>query len=536
MTPTEPDDGWAFADVWDDHAERFPDEIALVDERLRSTWHAFRGRAHSIAAGLTGLGVRTGSHVAVAIHNRSEYLEIVYALSVARMVHVNTNHRYSTAEVTALWTAMHVDTVIFDDTMTERIDAVRAVLPAFRWVSVDTPAPSWATSYDELLCGDEDWQPKRRRSGNDLVIICTGGTTGQPKGVMWRQDDLFRALRLRAFGAHVAEFPDEFDRRFLRGVVTRPGPIGLPAAPLMHATGLLNAISWLMAAGTAVTVPGRFDPIRLLDAVERERVEVLAIVGDAFALPIVAALDDEPARWDIESLSRVVSSGVAWSTDVKRRLMVHNSSLTLVDGLGASEAVGMAAITTTADDDGGTMFTPSESAVIVDDAGNIDTSSNAVGRIAVAGHVPLGYLDDPQRSADVFPKINGRRYSVPGDFVERQPDGRLRLLGRGSGCINTGGEKVYPDEVEAVIRAHPQVVDVAVIGHPDPRWGQRVIAVVEPAVGGLQPVAVTEWSRRLLAGYKVPRTVILVDSLRRGPNGKLDYAALRKTTAEQLGQ
>ncbi len=535
MIPTEPDDGWTFADVWDDHAERFPDEIALVDEQLRSPWHAFRNRAHSIAAGLTGLGVRSGAHVAVAMHNRSEYLEIVYALSVARMVHVNTNYRYSAAELTSLWTDMHVDTVIFDDTMTDRIDAVRALFPAMRWVAVDSPASPWGTSYDELLSADEDWQPPSRRSGNDLLIICTGGTTGQPKGVMWRQDDLFRALRLRAFGPDVAEFPDRFDRDLLHEVVTRPGPVGLPAAPLMHATGLLNAISWLMAAGTAVTVPGRFDPIRLLDAIERERVEVLAIVGDAFALPIAAALDDEPTRWNIDSLSRIVSSGVAWSADVKARLISHNSSLTLIDGLGASEAVGLAAITTTAADDGGTTFTPSEQAVIVDDAGHIDTSSNAIGRIGVAGHVPLGYLDDAQRSADVFPAINGRRYSIPGDFVERQPDGRLRLLGRGSGCINTGGEKVYPDEVEAVIRAHPQVVDVAVIGHPDPRWGQRVIAIVEPAVDGLEPVAVTEWSKQLLAGYKVPRTVILVDSLRRGPNGKLDYAALRKTTVEQLG-
>ena len=535
MAPTEPNHGWALADVWDDHADRFPAEIALVDDRVRLPWYAFRSRAHAIAAGLAGLGVGSGAHVGVALHNRSEYLEIVYALSVARMVHVNTNYRYSTAELTSLWTDMHDDTVFFDATMTDRIDAVRALLPAIRWVAVDDPSPPWATSYDELLQADEDWQPPSRRSGNDLLIICTGGTTGQPKGVMWRQDDAFRALRVRAFGPHVAELPDSFDRHFLHDVVTRPGPVGLPAAPLMHATGLLNAISWLMAAGTAVTVPGRFDPIRLLDAIERERVEVLALVGDAFALPIAATLDAEPTRWNIDSLSRVVSSGVAWSADVKARLIAHNPGLTLVDGLGASEAVGMAAITTTAADDGGTTFTPSQHAVIVDDAGRIDTSSDAVGRIGVAGHVPLGYLDDPQRSAEVFPTINGRRYSVPGDFVERQPDGRLRLLGRGSGCINTGGEKVYPDEVEAVIRAHPQVVDVAVIGHPDPRWGQRVIAVVEPVADGLEPVAVTEWSKQLLAGYKVPRTVILVDSLRRGPNGKLDYAALRKTTAERLG-
>jgi acyl-CoA synthetase (AMP-forming)/AMP-acid ligase II len=532
MSQPDPQHGWVFADTWDDHATRFPDAAAVVHGHRTTSWADFAARAHGLAHGLHGLGLRRGDHVAVALPNGPEYLEVFYALSVGSMVHVNTNYRYGVDELTALWSGMRVSAVVLDDSLLAHAEVIRHRLPGIRWVLIGTRTgvPAWATGYDAIV-GDTSWEPPHRRSGDDLVVICTGGTTGRPKGVLWRQDDMLRALRARAFGPHADPLPDTFDRAVLRTLVEHPGTRGIPAAPLMHATGLVNSFAWLIGAGTVVTVPGRFDPARLFDAVESNGVHALTIVGNAFAVPMLNTLDAQPGRWDLTSLVRIFSSGVAWSPDIKRGLLAHMPGAALVDGLGASEAIGMASSTTTIGHDDGPTFLPTVTSVIVRD-GRVDNTPDAVGVLAAYGHVPIGYLDDPDGSTVVFPVIDGRRYSVPGDQVSRGPDGRVTLLGRGSACINTGGEKVYPEEVEAAIRSHPSVVDVAVVGRPDARWGETVVAFVETADDVLRPSALVDWARRSVAGYKVPRTVVLVPSLDREVNGKLDRRRLRTAAVE----
>ena len=490
MTRSLPAHGWTFADVFDHHAARTPSALAVAhaDGSVERTWLELRVRAHDVAGTLTAPGLRRHQRVALALQNEPRYMESLYALSVASMAHVNTNYRYSADELVALWTDMDVAAVAFDEDLHDRVDAARRELPRVRWIAcfgAGVDVPTWAIDYESLAGGDGSWEPSMRRSGDDPLIICTGGTTGRPKGVLWRQDDLLRALRIRAYGRTEA-MPDAFDAALLDELAPPPGPIGLPAAPLMHATGLANGLSWLMAGGAAVTVPGAFRPEALLDAIDRYGVNVLTIVGNAFARPLLHALDASPGQWTLASLQRIVSAGVAWSIDVRAGLLGHRPSLTLIDTLGASEAIGMASAVSTIDQlqpDG--VFALSVNGLLFDDDGNPLPDDAPTGRLGVHGHVPLEYLADAARTAEVFPVRGGRRHSVPGDIVHRLSDGRIRLVGRGSALVNTGGEKVYPDEVEAVVRAHPAIADVAVVGRPDHRWGEVVVAVVEPVESGV---------------------------------------------------
>ena len=299
---------------------------------------------------------------------------------------------------------------------------------------------------------------------------------------MWRQDDMFGALD----AANRKRLPPEQDLDAARDRVTKPGPRNLPAAPLMHGTGLFNAISNLMIGGSVITMEGRhFDPVELLDTIQTERINSMSIVGDAFAKPILRALDAEPGRWDISSLRVVVSSGVMWSAETKAGLLRHNERLIMVDSLGSSEAIGMASSTVTSDDAAATatfQIGP-DTRVVTDDGRDVPWGSGEMGLVAMRGHTPIGYYKDPEKSAATFRIIDGVRYSIPGDFATVDADGTVRLLGRGSQCINTGGEKVYPEEVEEVLKLHPTVADAAVVGVPDERFGEAITALVEAHAG-----------------------------------------------------
>ncbi len=286
-----------------------------------------------------------------------------------------------------------------------------------------------------------------------------------PKGVMWRQDDLFRALDRMSR----SRLPPPTDLADVVARLDRPGPANLPAAPLMHGTGLFNAFSTLCIGGSIVTLAGRhFDPVEVLDTVERERVKSMTIVGDAFARPILRALDAAPERWDVSSLRVIVSSGVMWSKETKDGLLRHNDRLILVDTLGSSEAIGMATSATTADAVAASAtFRMAPATRVLTEAGDdVVPGSNQLGLVAMSGPMPLGYYKDPDKSAATFRIIDGVRYTIPGDWATVDDDGTVRLLGRGSQCINSGGEKVYPEEVEEVLKSHPTVADAAVVGVP----------------------------------------------------------------------
>ena len=351
---------------------------------------------------------------------------------------------------------------------------------------------------------------------------------------MWRQDDMFGALDAN----NKRRMPPEQNLDAVGDRVARAGPKGLPGAPLMHGTGLFNAISTLMVGGSVTTMENwHFDPGELLDTIERYGINSVSIVGDAFAKPILRALDDDPDRWDISSLRVIVSSGVMWSKASKDGLLRHNPRLILVDALGSSEAIGMATNTTTSQTGGETAkFELGPNArVVTEDGRDVVPGSGELGLVALQGNTPIGYYKDPGKSAATFRLIDGRRYSIPGDWAEVLADGTVKLLGRGSQCINTGGEKVYPEEVEECLKLHPSVHDAAVVGLPDERFGEAITAIVESEPGAeIDAAELIEHVKSRLARYKAPKSVIAIESVGRAVNGKLDYKALKAVATSRL--
>lgn len=354
-----------------------------------------------------------------------------------------------------------------------------------------------------------------------------------PKGAMWRQDDLFARVNAWGFRPYPAT-------RGLAGVTETVREKGhglsfLAASPLMHGTGELIAMECMSEAGTLVLLEGaHFDAEELLDTVDREQVNGLIWVGDAFARPVLDALDAEPGRWKLDSLLGALSSGAMWSEEVKAGLLRHHPTLALYDILSSSEAIGLARSATTQ----GARFTLGDDAVVLDEEGRaVEPGSGRVGTVAVGGRNPLGYYKDQAKSEEVFKTFCGVRYAVPGDCATLESDGTIHLLGRGSKCINTGGEKVYPEEVEEALKTHAGVRDAAVVGVADPRYGQLVVALVEAAPGErCDARALADHLSGRLAPFKVPRHVFTVGSIGRHANGKLDYERLEKEAAHLVGE
>jgi len=521
---------WNYADAWEHIARRLPDAPAQEHRGLVHTWADFDRRANGVAATLLAAGARHQDKVAQYLYNDSTYLESVFAAFKIGLVPVNTNYRYTVDELAYIWDNSDAVAVVFHSVFTDKVDEVRSRVPRVRtWLWVDdgtTPCPDWAIDYERAAGDTRSSVAPWPRSGDDLLLIYTGGTTGMPKGVMWRQEDLMLALdagNRRPLSPNPD--PDVLDSRS-----AKPGPRNLPAAPLMHGTGLFNAMSNLMVGGCIVTLAGRnFDPIELLDTISDSRVNTMSFVGDAFGKPILRALDAEPDRWDLSSLRVIVSSGVMFSAETKQGLLRHAPNLVIIDSLGSSEAVAMAQNTTSADGTSDTarfMLGPNTK-VLTEDGREIVPGSDELGRVAIKGHTPIGYYKDEAKSAATFQMFDGVRWSIPGDWARVDADGTVHLLGRGSQCINTGGEKVYPEEVEEALKTHDTVADAAVVGVPDERFGQAVTALVEllPDLT-VDPGELVAHVRRHLAAYKSPKHVLFVESVERAGNGKLDYKAL----------
>jgi acyl-CoA synthetase (AMP-forming)/AMP-acid ligase II len=537
--------GWNFADVWETVADALVDAPAQLHLDRTWTWSELDRRADAIAAWLVGGGAERQDKVALYLYNSPEYLETMFALFKAALVPVNTNYRYTDDELVYLWDNADTVAVVFHGAFADRCERVRDKLPAIRaWLWVDDgagPCPPWATPYEPVAGAGAGgrYRAPWGRSGDDLLLLYTGGTTGMPKGVMWRQDDLLGALD----ASNRNRLPHAADLAAVATRILKPGPRNLPAAPLMHGTGLFNAMSNLLIGGSEVTMAGRrFDPVELLDTIERYGVNSMSIVGDAFAKPILRALDAEPDRWDISSLRVIVSSGVMWSPETKAGLLRHNARLIMVDTLGSSEAVGMATSTTTADGTRGASGAAArfvlgpDAKVLTEDGREVLAGSGERGMVALRGRTPIGYYKDEAKSAATFVVHDGVRYSIPGDWAEVEADGTVKLLGRGSQCINTGGEKVYPEEVEEVLKLHPSVHDVAVVGVPDERFGSAITAVVEPEAGATVDAAtLVAHVKEHLAAYKAPKHVVSVEAIGRAANGKLDYKRLTAAALTALG-
>ena len=538
-TTTDSARGWNFADLWEVIAAQLGDALAQQQGDRQITWAEMNRRANGVAQALLDApNVAEQDKIAQYLYNCPEYLESTFAAFKAGFATVNTNYRYAADELVYLWDNGDVTAVVFHGTFVDQIEAIRHRVPRIStWLWVDDssgPCPDWATPYETAAASGSDanvggpWG----RSGDHLMLLYTGGTTGMPKGVMWRQDDLFGVLDAN----NRKRMPPEQDLNAIEERVSRPGPRNMPGAPLMHGTGLFNAISNLMVGGSVTTMTGRhFDPAEFLDTVQQYGVNSTSIVGDAFAKPILRALDAEPDRWDISSLRVIVSSGVMWSKESKDGLLHHNNRLIMVDALGSSEAIGMATNTTTSESGGKTakFELGPNTRVITDEGTDVVPGSGELGRVAQRGRTPVGYYKDDAKSAQTFVMIDGDRYSIPGDYATVEADATVTLLGRGSQCINTGGEKVYPEEVEECLKLHPSVADAAVVGLPDDKWGEAINALVEPhAHATIDAAELRNHVKAHLAAYKAPKAVFTIDSVSRAANGKLDYKDLKRIATD----
>ena len=531
---------WNFADVWETIAELQPEQVAVVRGDDMWTWREFEDRSARLAATVLAAGLQRQAAVACYLHNSVEYMETLFACFKASLIPVNTNYRYVADELRYLWTDAGVAAVVFHGSFVERINEIRDALDSIvLWLWVDdgtSDCPNWAVDYSSALRLNVPLGPVER-SGDDLFMLYTGGTTGHPKGVMWRQDDLFAVLNRTA----QVRYPEEGGVEDVPSILpplSEPRGRVLPAAPLMHGTAAFSAFGMLGAGGAIILCPGtKFDVIELLDTITEHEVTDLSIVGDAFARPMLEALDAEPGRWDVSSVRVILSSGVMWSAPVKQGLIAHMPEVLCVDTLGSSEAVGLARSISSARrtaTTAGFKLGP-DAQVIREDGTPVEPGSGEIGLVAIGGRGPIGYHGDPEKTARTFRQIGGRRWITPGDNATVDSDGSIQLLGRGSSCINTGGEKVFPEEVEEALKLDPEVFDAVVVGVPHDRFGESVVAIIEP-VSGAEPSEsdLLESLRTRLAAYKVPRQVFVVPSLGRGPNGKIDQRRWKAEAAERV--
>ena len=536
---------WNFADLYEGIASRVPDHPCQIQGDRIITWGQFDARTNALAADMLAAGLTHQSKVAEYLYNCPEYLETYIAAFKGGFVPANTNYRYGPEEVTYLFDNSDAEAVVFHAAFVPLVESIRGNLPKVkRWYCVadgTNAVPSWAQDYEAVVSKviKESVRGPWGRSEEDLMFLYTGGTTGMPKGVMWRQYDLFHVLGLGgnpALGVPGAASIEEIIDRMEPGVY---GNVLLSACPLMHGTGQFSSLLAMNLGGCVVTLPNRtFDVGELLGEIERRRVQTLIIVGQAFAGPMLDSLIENPHRYDLSSLIMISSSGVMWSQENKQGLLQYIPQVILFDSFGSSEAVGMGGSVSAA---GAASETAKFSlgptcAVFTEDGRRVVPGSGERGLVAVGGNIPMGYYKDETKSAQTFRTFEGTRWSVPGDWAEILADGTLVLLGRGSVCINTGGEKVFPEEVEEVLKRHSSVRDAVAVGIPDTRFGETICGVVEAEAGATPTLSVlNEHVKSALAAYKAPRHIVVIDTIGRAPNGKVDYKRLKAYAMKELG-
>ena len=538
------------ATIFESIADAIPEAPALFQGDREVSWRRFDDRAARLAAALTAAGLGTQARVAIDLYNSNEWPESSYGCLKGRFVPVSINYRYLDDELAHLLETSESEALIYHASLGERVFRVAQRMPQLKaLIQVDdvggAELPDGVVDYEAIM---RDQAPMERieRSGDDIVMWFSGGTTGLPKGIIIPigrsvESQITPEARLRTLG-RFTDPPESIPADVVdcaRLLWEQGGrPISAAAAPLMHSTAAAYAGPMIFYCGGAVvTLEGRsFDPHELLAAVDRRRVTTIAIVGDAFAVPMARAFEQAAAEgrpYDASSVHTIYSAGVTWSADVKRRLLTHMPEVLLVDNCGSSEGAwyGMSVLrkgdaATTA------SFTPSEGVLVLDDDGRpLAPGSGRPGLLA--SPTPMaGYYNDPEKTAQNFRTIDGEWYTTPGDLGILNADGSLTLVGRGSSVINTGGEKVYPEEVDEVVKTMPDVDDCLVFGVADDTYGQVVHAVVQLNAGAvLAPEAVTEWVRERLARYKAPRVIHFVARVPRLPNGKPDYPGARAVAA-----
>ena len=526
---------WNYANLWEAVAAATPDRPALIHGERVIEWGAFDRRANALARGLVAAGLSHQSKVAAYLYNAPEYIETYFAAFKAGLVPFNTNYRYSGDELVYLFDNADAEAVVFHASFAETAGSVRARLPKVKiWVAVPEEGhaiPDWAVSYDDLAAGDgAPFQAPWGRSADDLLFMYTGGTTGMPKGVMWRQADIYvSSLGGRPFGA-----PEEWesvDALVAAAAAANPTKT-VPAPPFMHGAAHWAAFTAFSNGGTVVVtdVVDRFDAPSVVDLLAREQANVLLLVGDAFARPLLDAVDASAASGkpaDLSALFVLTSGGAILSAPIKERLLESLPNIMLIDGLGSSETGTQAGQVSSAGGDVSTgRFSPHPGMVVLNEdlTRVLEPGDDEMGWLGQRNRVPLGYLGDEAKTARTFPELDGVRYAVPGDRSRILADGTLELYGRDSVTINSGGEKIFAEEVEQAISAHPGVIDVVVCGRPSERWGNEVVAIVKLTEGAsaTEDELLTEAAKHV-ARYKLPKAIVWRDEIVRSPAGKADY-------------
>ena len=530
---------WNLGDILDAVEPAMPqDAPALIHGDRIVTWPEMSARSNNIARALRQRGACDGAKVAFYMRNRPEYGELMATCFKGRLTHVNINYRYRAEEVFYIFQDSDSEVIVYSSEFRECIVELKDRLEKVHtFVEIGDPSEiaSFASPYETLAGKGDGSALGIERSPDDLLFIYTGGTTGMPKGVMWRHDDM-RKAQLDAQKL-LGPVPQTLEENVALIEKEGPGRRTLSSCPLMHGTGFITAIGALMSGGAIVTLTApSFEASELWETVEKHQVESIAIVGDAFAKPMLRALEENAGRWDTRSLVSIISSGVMWSKEIKAGLCKHIPQVVLMDSFGASEGLGFGLSVTTAQ--GGTntaKFGIGEFCDVFDENDQkVEPGSGVPGFIARKGAIPMGYYKDPEKSAKTFRTIDGVRYSIPGDWCRVEADGSLTLLGRGSVCINTAGEKVYPEEVEEVLKTHPAIGEALVVGVTDEKWGQAVTAVVHLNHDvPFDEQAVKDHVRDQLAGYKTPKAIHPTEKPLRASNGKADYATA-KAIAERL--
>ena len=535
----------SFGTVWEAFARELPDAIAISEPGRDYSYAEFGERSARLAAALADAGVGPGDKVACYLYNGAAYLETVFAAFKLGAVPVNVNYRYTSEELFALLADADAAAMVFSAELAGNVTDVAARLPSLRLLvkvgagaAVPDVAVPGAAELGELLAAHAP-RPARPRPGSDELFMYTGGTTGKPKGVIWRLSDLMHSMEVSVFQrigvTALPATPGEAVRVAAAARSAGRSPVMMPAVPLMHATGLFNSMGTLLAGGRVVTArPGRLDPRHVWETVTAQRVRTLVVAGNAVCQPLVdelAAAERAGRPHDLSSLDSVVSSGTVLSDRLKRALH-ERASVTITDAIASSEGGPFAYAVTSSVDDLPARFYPAAPTKVLAGDMPVAPGSGQVGVLAFGGPIPLGYYKDTAKTTATFRTVDGVRYTMPGDLAVVEQDGAIRFLGRGAGVINTGGEKVHPQEVEDALLAHPDVTDASVVGVPDETWGERVMAVVATGSTALTEAELRDAVRVRLAGYKVPRRIVLLPSLPRTPAGKLELAEVRRILAD----
>jgi fatty-acyl-CoA synthase len=530
-----------FANAWETVADVVPEHAAIVQGERRYSYREFDELSSRFASALGAVGVSEGAAVGLYLYNSPEYLIAQAGSFKHRVVPINVNFRYLDDELAYLIDNADAEVVVFHTSLGGRVANVRERLPKLKLlVEVNDGGEhvDGAVTFDELMSAHEA-QLRRDRPGDDIYMLYTGGTTGMPKGVMFHQGDLVQGFysAFATFGLETRMPTSTDDIKALVIELHGGEPVvTIACCPLMHGTAMwLSSMRALLSGGTALLLSERtFDPHEVWALAERERANEIVIVGDAFARPLLRALEEREATgnpYDTSSVRRMISSGAIWSAEIKDGLRARISSVQLVDALGSTEAGSIGVSVATADSGAPTakfLFAPTTKVINVNGTEVVPGSGEQ--GVLVTQNAAFGYYKDPVKSQATFIEIDGNSYVFTGDWASVEADGTITLLGRGSMCINTAGEKVYAEEVEEAIKRHPGIDDCLVVGLPDEKYGQRVVAVAS-----LNSIEVTtsdevrKWLGTSLSHYKIPKTITLVDSVRRAPNGKADYKWAKET-------